>query len=56
MRQKAEGREASVQVRVEVTHVTTDHDAKDPLRSPLRTAGMFYFLDRRVPEALGELG
>lgn len=52
---EAEGREASVQVRMEVIPVTTEHDAKDPLRSPQKTTGMFCFLDRQVPKSPGEL-
>lgn len=52
---EAEGREASVLVRMEVTPVTRNHDAKDHLARPEKTIEMFCLLDRQVPEALGEL-
>lgn len=51
----AEGREASVLVRMEVTPVTRNHDAKDHLARPEETIEMLCLLDRQVPEALGEL-
>ena len=40
---------------MEVTPVTRNHDAKDHLARPEKTIEMFRFLDRQVPEALGEL-
>lgn len=48
---EAEGREASVLVRMEVTPVTRNHDAKDHLTRPEKTIEMFCLLDRQVPEA-----
>lgn len=48
---EAEGREASVLVRMEVTPVTRNHDAKDYLARREKTIEMFCLLDRQVPEA-----